>query len=131
MSFVTIIPETVDGVEFLPLETETPLYTKPDYIGMSKTELRNIFVYRAIQERENYFQTHTPPAFGDPHYSRLDGYVQGLIAGYGLNFQENKNWITITDEKNRIVMKIRRPEETDGYRETVWDNTKTLRELGL
>jgi len=128
---VVIRPVTVDGIEFLPLEQETPLYTKSDYIGMSESELRNIFIYRAIAERENYYQDHTPPAFGDPSYSRLDGYMFGLIHGYGLDIDDDMDKIVIKTKSGRTVMTVVRPKTTEAYKESVRDNNRTLRSLGL
>lgn len=123
--------EDEDGIEFLPDEMDTPLYTKTDYIGMTKKELRNIFLYRAICDRENYFQDHTPPAFGDPNFSRKDGYMFGLAAGYGLDLDITPERIIVRTEKGRIVMVVTRPKETDAYKEAVKDNKKTLSQFGI
>lgn len=123
--------EDEDGIEFLPDEMYTPLYTKTDYVGMTKKEIRNIFLYRAIRDRENYYQDHTPPAFGDPNYSRLDGYMFGLAAGYGLALDITKDKIIVKTEKGRVIMVITRPKETEAYSETVKSNARTLAAFGI
>lgn len=128
---VVIRPVTVDGIEFLPLEHETPLFTKPDYIGMSDAELRNIFLYRAIAERENHYQVNTPPVWGDPKYSRLDGYMVGLIQGYGLEIDETGEAIVVKTKKGRVIMTVYKPKLPESYSEVARENYRLLRELGL
>lgn len=128
---VVIRPVTVDGIEFLPLEHETPLFTKTDYIGMSEAELRNIFVYRAIAERENHYQVNTPPVWGDPKYSQLDGYMAGLIQGYGLEIDETGETIVVKTRKDRVIMTVYKPKLPESYSEVVRENYRLLRQLGL
>lgn len=128
---ITIRPVKIYDTEYLPLEQDTELYTKPDYIGMSASEYRNILIYRAIVERENYYQDHTPPAFGDPHYSQKDGYMLGLIHGYGLEFDEDPKEIRIKTKNGSVVMRVIRPKTTEAYKEAVRNNNITLKSFGV
>lgn len=118
-----IIYPVFDGaVEMLPLAEDLFTGEIADFQG---TKLRNYLVYKAIAERENYYQENTPPAFGDPKYARLDGYMFGLVQGYGLHFTEDSNYIRIFKPKRKrkdtfielytLIMTIRKPKKPESY----------------
>lgn len=105
----------INGIELLPLPEETPFWNGSDF-EMTKKERRNYDVYDAIRNVENYYQVNSPTAFGDPDYSRVSGYLNGLLRGYGLDMQRTDDKIIIrTSYSGTKLMIIERPHKPDSY----------------
>lgn len=104
-----------DGVELLPPPEDTPFWKDMDLTVMSSKELRNYNIYSAIRDVENYYQFHTPTAFGNPDYARAHGYLNGLLQGYGLDKQIIGDKIIIKTQKGVKLMVIERPQKPDAY----------------
>lgn len=85
--------------------------------GLTAAEERNFRVYKAIADRENYFQFNEPTAFGNPTYNRLDGILYGLLMGYGLDIMEEQEEIRVYTQGHKLIMKIQRPKKTEWFKE--------------
>lgn len=87
-------------------------------------------LYKAIEQRENYYQLNTPTAFGDPQYTLRCGVVIGILQGAELEeiIEDEKIVIKRNNRRILIVDKVKRPQ---AYRDAVRENSETLRALGL
>lgn len=74
----------------------------------------------------NYYQENTPDAFGNAPYQRLDGFMQGYLAGAGYTLERDKDVWTIK-KGNRRVLIIEVPTRPEDYYEQVKDNIATRR----
>lgn len=105
-----------DGeIEFLPYPEILNLGLAE--FGFTAAEERNYRLYKAIADRENYFQFNEPTAFGSPQYERLDGILYGLLIGYRLNIIENNDEIIVQTQAHKTIMKIQRPKKTEWFKQ--------------
>ena len=106
------IRKEFDGaVEHLPDVSETDLVCDYD---ASPTEKRNMLLYMALSDYENYYQFNSPTAFGNPDCSRKEGYLYGLLAAYELHIARTESIIKIITENGRTIMivdKLKRPDQ--------------------
>ena len=122
-----------EGLELLPNIVDTSIWKDLDEFNndrCSKTVRLVSMLYRAIEQRENYYQLNTPTAFGDPQYTLRCGVVIGILQGSELEevVENEKIVIKRNNRKILIVDKVKRPQ---AYYDTVRENRETLRALGL
>ena len=68
-----------DEIEYLPDITETPIWRDYDVYNAPRSVRLVAALYKAVAERENYFQTNSPTAFGDPEYKMAYGIAHGIM----------------------------------------------------
>ena len=83
---------------------------------------------KACTDVLNYYIENTPDAFGNAPYARLDGFMQGYIAGMGMELERSAEIWTIRKGK-RVILRIEVPQKPISYYQAVKDNAKTLREV--
>lgn len=120
-------------IEFLPDLVDTPIWKKYSLDYCSNPTKRNIQIaglYKAIADRENYFQENTPTAFGNPEYNLHMGIVRGYVQALDLEESVENNQIVISKNGKPILIvdKIKRPQS---YYETQRENRQLLRDFGL
>lgn len=118
------------GNQYLPHFVDTPLFAEEDLCSLTKRQEQLLVLYKAIADRENYWYTNKPTAFGNPEFSMASGIVTGMVAGLGWDYQEVDGWIIIK-VKSRVVLKIQKPQKSHGYWAAVKENSEVLAELGL
>lgn len=101
-------------IEMLPDLVDTPLWRAitPEYCSNSTKRDRQIAgLYRAIADRENYFQENTPTAFGNPEYSFKDGVADGYLRAMELEETVENEQIVIRKNGRKILVidKIKKP----------------------
>lgn len=72
----------------------------------------------------NYYQENTPDAFGNAPYQRLDGFMQGYLAGANLTLERGDAVWTVKRGNKRIFI-IEVPTKPKHYYEAVKDNAET------
>lgn len=73
------VQKIVDGeVELLPDITATPIFKDWEDVYAPKSVKVIAALYQAVEKRENYFQFHTPTAFGNPDHAMMQGVVIGI-----------------------------------------------------
>ena len=117
------------GNEYLPDITDTQLFIN-DLIGLTKRQEQMAKLYMAIVERENYWYSNKPTAFGNPDYSLYCGVVNGMIGGLDWDYSEENDWIIIKVGK-RTIMKIQKPKRSKAYWDARRDNAEVMSSLGL
>lgn len=122
-----------EDIELLPDIVDTPLWNNinPERIYNPKKSDRQIaYLYSAICKRENYYQEHTPTAFGNPQYSFCSGVVTGILQAMEATEDIEDNKIVIRKNRNilLIVDKLKKPAS---YYEVQKENRKLLNDLGL
>lgn len=105
------VKKIVDGdLELLPDIIDTPLWMMldPDYsYCTSKSNRQLARLYKAICERENYFQLNSPTAFGNPDYSLLCGVVLGVLQTIEAEESiENGRIVIRACRDNRIILAV-------------------------
>ncbi len=120
------------SLELLPDIVDTPIWEDFDgFNGKCTKSVRLIgILYKAIEQRENYYQLNTPTAFGDPQYTLRCGIVLGILQGAELEECIENGKIVIKKNNRRILLvdKVKRP---PSYHDAIRENGITLRELGL
>lgn len=94
-------------IEILPDLVDTPLWQtiSPEYCSNSTKRDRQIAgLYRAIANRENYFQENTPTAFGNPEYNLHMGVVRGYIQALELEETVENEQIVIRKNGRKILV---------------------------
>ncbi len=76
----------------------------------------------------NYYIENTPDAFGNAPYARLDGFMNGYIAGLGMELERGKEVWNIRKGK-RVILQIEVPQKPKAYYEAVKDNEETIRKV--
>ena len=88
-------------------------------------EFKYYTIAKPICDVLNYYQENTPDAFGNAPYQRLDGFMQGYLAGANLTLEQDKNIWTVKKGKRRILI-IEVPKKPKCYYEAVKDAAETL-----
>lgn len=83
------------GNQYLPHFVDTPLFAEEDLWSLTKRQEQLLMLYKAIADRENYWYTNKPTAFGNPEFSMASGIVTGMVAGLGWDYQEVDGWINL------------------------------------
>lgn len=102
------VQKIVDGeVELLPDITATPIFKDWEDVYAPKSVKVIAALYQAVEKRENYFQFHTPTAFGNPDHAMMQGVVIGIeqaeeieerIVGGKIRFQKHGKTILEVDK---------------------------------
>lgn len=113
MKMWIIKKEMCGDIEMLPDLVDTPLWQaiSPEYCLNPTTRDRQIAgLYRAIADRENYFQENTPTAFGNPEYNLRMGIVRGYMQALELEEAVENEQIVIRKNGRKILVvdKIKR-----------------------
>lgn len=98
-------------VELLPDYTETELFVE---MGTPSQE-RRMVVYKALSEMLNYYQLNSPTAYGNPEYSRLSGYLDGLLYAYQLDLGFVDGVACIQTRKGTVLLKCDVPRKPKTY----------------
>lgn len=103
-----------DGVDLLPDIVDTPLWPliDPDRNPYPKPTERQIAgLYNALQKRENYFQEHSPTAYGNPEYSLYCGVVSGFLQAMDAHEHDVGKQIIIRKGRKKLLVidKVQRP----------------------
>lgn len=87
-------------------------------------------LYKAIEQRENYYQLNSPTAFGDPQYRYYCGVVVGFLQGMELEeiVENEKIVIKGNNRKIMVIDKVNRPKSYHNFLKEIND---TLNELGM
>lgn len=120
-------------IEILPDLVDTPLWKAicPEYCSNSTKRDRQIAgLYRAIADRENYFQENTPTAFGNPEYNLYMGTVRGYIQALELEETVENEQIVIrkNGRKMLVIDKIKR---SDAYYQDMAEIRKLRKDFGI
>ena len=87
-------------------------------------EFKYYSIAKPICDVLNYYQENTPDAFGNAPYQRLDGFMQGYLAGANLTLERAEDVWTVKKGKRRILI-IEVPTRPEHYYEAVKDNAQT------
>ena len=120
----------LDDLELLPDIVDTSIWKDYDEANCNKNIKAIAALYKAIKQRENYYQLNSPTAFGDPQYRYYCGLVDGILQGTGLEETKENNLIIIkrNNKKILIIDKIKRSQV---YCDSLKEINETLRELGI
>lgn len=120
------------SIELLPDIVETSIWKDLDSFNNRCTKTVRLIggLYKALEQRENYYQLNSPTAFGDPQYRYYCGLVKGILQGVELEeiVEDGKIIIKRNNKEILIVDKIKRSQT---YYDSVKENNEVLRELGL
>lgn len=128
------IEKIISGdIELLPDIVDTPIWNEHDIFNNSKVSKRVQLLaalYKAIEQRENYYQLNSPTAFGDPQYRYYCGVVVGFLQGMELEetVEDEKIVIKGSNRKIMIIDKVKRPKS---YHDSLKEINDTLNELGM
>ena len=119
--------------ELLPDIVDTPIWNEYDIFNNSKISKRIQLLtalYKAIEQRENYYQLNSPTAFGDPQYRYYCGVVVGFLQGMELEeiVENEKIVIKGNNRKIMVIDKVNRPKS---YHDSLKEINDTLNELGM
>lgn len=119
--------------ELLPDIVDTPIWNEHDIFNNSKVSKRIQLLaalYKAIEQRENYYQLNSPTAFGDPQYRYYCGVVVGFLQGMELEeiIENEKIVIKGNNRKIMVIDKVNRPKS---YHDSLKEINDTLNELGM
>ena len=119
-----------DDNEWLPDIVDTPIWQDYDDFDATKSVRLVAALYRAVAERDNYYQENTPTAFGDPEYRYAYGVVHGIMLAEEIEETEYDGKLIFRKGKRTILVvdKLNRPR---GFYEAKMDNAKTLLALGF
>ena len=126
-----IVHKIVYGeTEFLPDIVDTPIWDDYDEIDAPKSVRIIAALYKAIADRENYYQENSPTAFGNPDYSRICGIVIGILQATEIEEQRKDDKLIFYKGKRKVLVvdKLKLPRH---YYEARRDIAKTRRALGL
>ena len=125
------VPKFIDGeTELLPDITETAIFKDWDDVYAPKSVRIVAALYQAVADRENYYQFHTPTAFGNPDFAMMQGIVIGIARAEEIEE-------SVRDEKlcfrkgGKIILEVDKIKRSRGYYEAKRDNAETLRALGF
>ena len=89
--------------ELLPDIVDTSIWKDYDEVNCSKSKRIIAALYKAIEQRENYYQLNSPTAFGDPQYRYYCGLVVGILQGSEMEEISNDNLIVIKRNNEKIL----------------------------
>ena len=120
------------SLELLPDIVDTPIWEDFDVFNNKCTKTVRLVggLYKAIEQRENYYQLNSPTAFGDPQYRYYCGLVSGILQGAELE-EVNEDEKIIIKRNNRKILIVDKIKHSQAYYDSVKENSNTLRELGL
>ena len=92
-----------------------------------KTE-KIFLLAKACADVLNYWLDNTPDAFGDAPYARLEGFLNGFVAGAGMVLEKHEDVWDIRKGK-RVVLRVEVPKKPASYYEDMKDIAETRRAL--
>ena len=119
--------------ELLPDIVDTTIWEDYDAfsnVKCSKTVRIVGALYKAVEQRENYYQLNSPTAFGDPQYRYYCGLVVGILQGAELEEIAEDDKL-IFKKGNRNILIVDKIKRTKNYYDAARDINRTLREIGL
>lgn len=117
-------------IEFLPDLVETPIWGDFDEIDAPRSVRLVAALYRAVADRENYYQENTPTAFGDPDYKLAYGIAQGIMIAGEIE-QRERNGKMFFYKGKRLILVVDKPIRTKYYYEALADIRKTREAFGF
>lgn len=115
-----------DGeIEFLPDLLDTPIWDDYDDYDCPPSVRLVAVLYRAVAERENYYQFNTPTAFGDPEYRFAFGRVFGIMEAAGIT-ETRENGKMVFRKGRRVILVVDEIHLHESYYEAKRDIRKTL-----
>ncbi len=112
-----------DEIEYLPDLVDTPIWKDFDVPCPPKSVRDVAMLYDALSDRENYYQFHSPTAFGDPQYSFAQGRVIGVLQGTGIE-ETAKQDRRVYRKGRKIVLVV----DKIALRRSYYEERKELRE---
>ena len=120
------VKRCIDGeIEYLPDLLDTPIWEDYDEIVCSPSVRLVAELYRAIAERENYYQFNTPTAFGDPQYQFAVGRAFGVMATAEIT-ETKENGKLVFRKGRRVILVVDEIHLHESYYEAKRDIRKTL-----
>lgn len=117
-------------IEFLPDIVETSIWKDFDEIGAPRSVRLVAALYKAVADRENYYQENTPTAFGDPEYKLAFGIAQGIMIAGEIEERVRTGKMFFYKGK-RLILVVEKPMRTKYYYEALSDIRKTREALGI
>lgn len=115
-----------DGeIEYLPDLLDTPIWEDYDELDCSPSVRLVAVLYRAVAERENYYQFNTPTAFGDPQYQFAVGKAFGVMEAAEIA-ETRENGKLVFRKGRRVVLVVDAIQLHKSYYEAKRDIRKTL-----
>ena len=125
------VKKITDGdIEFLPDITETPIWRDFDEIDTPRSVRLVAALYRAVAERENYYQENTPTAFGDPEFKLAYGIAQGIEIAGEIEERARDGKLFFYKGK-KLILVVDKPMRTKYYYEALADVRKTREAFGF
>ena len=120
------VRKCVDGeIEYLPDFLDTPIWEDYDELDCSPSVRLVAVLYRAVAERENYYQFNTPTAFGDPRYQYAVGKVFGVMEAAEIT-ETRENGKIVYRKGRRVILVVDEIRLHESYYEAKRDIRKTL-----
>ncbi len=125
-----IVRKFVDGeVEYLPDVAETEFFCEAE-IERSRSLRLLCALYKAVEERENYYQVNTPTAFGDPEYKLAYGIAHGIMIGAEIEERERDGKLFYYKGK-KLILVVEKPKLHISHFEAIEENKRLLQAIGL
>ena len=125
------VQKIVDGeMELLPDIVETTIFKDWDDVYAPKPVRVIASLYQAVADRENYYQFHTPTAFGNPDYAMIQGIVIGIERAEEIE-ESVKDGKICFRKSGKTILEVDKIKLHRSYYEAKRDNAETLRALGF
>lgn len=114
-----------DTDEFLP-----ELEFDADESQMSWQKMQLCRLYELIRSEQNYYQTHTATAFGNPDLREIQGRIIGFCMGAGFDYNEDDKFIIIKNYRGtKTLMKVGKVEKSFQWKRSVADCRDTMKKF--
>lgn len=125
-----IVHKFVDGeIEYLPDVAETEFFSEAELYRSRSLRLL-CALYKAVEERENYYQINTPTAFGDPEFKLAYGIAHGIKIGAEIEEQERDGKLFFYKGK-KLILVVEKPKLHRSHYEALKENARLLQAIGL
>lgn len=74
-----------------------------------------VFFYNQLIDYAMYWQDHTPTAFGNPEYQRMEGWIYGFALAKKWNIEEQKNKIIVKTQKGKKIIELEKMPLPESY----------------
>ena len=95
-----------DGYEYVDADQLIDEINDPDFKWFT--------IAKPIIDVLNYYQENTPDAFGNAPYARLEGFMNGFLAGKGYTLEKGQTLWTVKSGSRRILT-IEVPTKPEDY----------------
>lgn len=120
------VRKCVDGeIEYLPDLIETSIFRDFDVYKAPRSVRLVAALYKAVADRENYFQTNTPTAFGDPEYKLAYGIAHGIMVAAEIEEHQRDGKMFFYKGK-RVILVVDKVQKPRHYYEARKDIAETL-----